>query len=555
MKYRSFAFAIALVAAADSSGGNLPVVDTSLQPGDAFYQYVNGAWLKATEIPADRSSMSDSAMLSEQADRRTREIIQETAQNKNATADAKKIADFYNAFMDEATIEKLGLAPIAPQLARDRGDSGSQDAVARTGQPLRADVDVLNNTDLYTDNLFGLWVAQDLDDPTRYAPFLLQGGLDMPDRDYYLDAAPAMDEIRAKYHAHIAPGAGPRRQGWRTPKRARACSSWRRRIADRARARVRTRTTSKKANNHWSRADFDTKAPGLDWQRVLRGRRPRRAERSSSSGTRARSPARRRWSRASRSRPGRTTCVPRDRARRDRTAQGLRRRALRVPRHGARRARRSRASAGSAAIDVDQRRAGRGGRQALRRARTSRRRPRRARRRWSQPHRRVRPPHRHARLDGARDQGEGEGQAGRAEGRRRLSRHAGATTRRLEIVRAMRSATRSAPSCSSTAAELAPSSGKPVDRAEWVMTPQTVNAVNLPVLNAMNFPAAILQPPYFDPDRPGGDGLRRDRRGHRPRDQPQLRRPGRAVRRHGPPAQLVDAGGPRALQGGRRRSW
>ena len=54
--------------------------------------------------------------------------------------------------------------------------------------------------------------------------------------------------------------------------------------------------------------------------------------------------------------------------------------------------------------------------------------------------------------------------------------------------------------------------GQPVDRGEWVMTPQTVNAVNLPVLNAMNFPAAILQPPYFDPARPVVHGLRRDRR-------------------------------------------
>ena len=63
------------------------------------------------------------------------------------------------------------------------------------------------------------------------------------------------------------------------------------------------------------------------------------------------------------------------------------------------------------------------------------------------------------------------------------------------------------------------------------MTPQTVNAVNLPVMNAMNFPAAILQPPYFDPEPAGGHGLRRHRRDHRARDQPQLRRPGRAVRR------------------------
>ena len=58
--------------------------------------------------------------------------------------------------------------------------------------------------------------------------------------------------------------------------------------------------------------------------------------------------------------------------------------------------------------------------------------------------------------------------------------------------------------------------GRPVDRAEWVMKPQLVNAVNLPAMNALNFPAAILQPPYFDPQRDAVTGLRRHRRDHRP---------------------------------------
>ena len=86
------------------------------------------------------------------------------------------------------------------------------------------------------------------------------------------------------------------------------------------------------------------------------------------------------------------------------------------------------------------------------------------------------------------------------------------------------------------------------------MTPQTVNAVNLPAMNAMNFPAAILQPPYFDPNRPLRHGLRRHGRHHRPRGEPQLRQPGRAVRLQRPAAQLVDAGGLQALRGLRRRS-
>src|SRR6185503_16231061 len=115
MKKQFIAGAIALVSTIVVAR-TLPVVDSTVRPGDDFYQYVNGAWLKATEIPPDRSSMSDGAALSEQADRRTREIIEETARDKNASADAKKIADFFNAFMDEASIERAGLEPLRPQL-------------------------------------------------------------------------------------------------------------------------------------------------------------------------------------------------------------------------------------------------------------------------------------------------------------------------------------------------------------------------------------------------------------------------------------------------------
>ena len=96
---------------------------------------------------------------------------------------------------------------------------------------------------------------------------------------------------------------------------------------------------------------------------------------------------------------------------------------------------------------------------------------------------------------------------------------------------------------------------QPVDRGEWWMTPQTVNAVNLPLQNALNFPAAIIQPPYFDAQRRRRAQLRLHGRDHRPRDQPQLRRPGQPVRRRRPAGELVDQGGFRALQGrGPRRS-
>src|SRR5205085_10612469 len=72
------------------------------------------------------------------------------------------------------------------------------------GGQLRADMDVFNATKLSTDNLFGLWVAQDLDEPSKYSPFLLQGGLALPDRDYYLNPSQRMADLRARYTPHVA---------------------------------------------------------------------------------------------------------------------------------------------------------------------------------------------------------------------------------------------------------------------------------------------------------------------------------------------------------------
>src|SRR5690242_3781218 len=263
MKKPLIACALALATTVVVFARTLPVVDSSVRPGDDFFQYVNGAWLKSTEIPPDRSSTSDGAVLSEQADRRTREIIEETARDKNATADAKKIADFFNAFMDEAAIEKAGLGPLQPHL-REIAAIKDRKALSRVlGSQLRADVDVLNNTQLDTDNLLGLWIAQDLDDPTRYVPFLLQGGLGMPDRDYYLADSPATAAIRDKYTPHLAKllalaGVAD------ADAKARRVFALEKAMATVHGARVDTFDVQK-ANNRWYAKDFGNKAPGLDW--------------------------------------------------------------------------------------------------------------------------------------------------------------------------------------------------------------------------------------------------------------------------------------------------
>jgi predicted metalloendopeptidase len=488
---------ILLSTAAIGSAGNLPVVDSSVRPGDAFYQYVNGAWLAATEIPADRSSMSDIAKLAEQAAERTRGIIQETANDRNATADAKKIADFYNAFMDEATIEKLGLEPLRPQL-REIAAIRDRKALARVlGSQVRADVDVLNNTDLDTDKLLGLWVAQDMEDPTRYTVFLLQGGLGMPERDYYLSDSPAMSAIREKYTPHIAKMLTL--AGIADPQaKAARIFDLEKRMAQAHVPRVDTFDVQK-ANNHWSRRDFDTRAPGLDWQEYFA---------AAGLGGQAQFVV---WQ------PSAVTGLsalvasqPLDTWKDYLVLRAIEHAAPYLPKafvdesfefHGRtltgtpqQRDRWKRAIAvtnialGDAVGKLYVQRyfapAEKARAEAMVRnliAAFSRRIDQLA---WMAPETRAKAKAKLAVLKvgvGYPDHwidyssleirpGDALGNAMRAE--------------RFKLERNL--------------AKL----GRPVDRSEWVMTPQTVNAVNLPVMNAMNFPAAILQPPFFDRKRP-----------------------------------------------------
>ncbi len=190
---------------ASTPGIDLVGMDRSSKPGDDFYDYANGSWFKRTEIPSDRSSFGASAIVTDVTDRRVADLIQTAAQSPgSAGSDRRKIGDFYASFMDTTRIDKAGLQPVKATLDSIAAIRDRKDLARVLGTTLRADVDVLNNTKLYTENVLGLWVAQDLDDPTHYSPFLLQGGLGMPDRSYYVDTSAAMASIRQKYQQHVA---------------------------------------------------------------------------------------------------------------------------------------------------------------------------------------------------------------------------------------------------------------------------------------------------------------------------------------------------------------
>lgn len=207
MKPRVLAFSVAALAlafAAYAQGIDNGGIDRSVKPGHDFFAYANGAWLKTAEIPADRSSWGGNAILADIVEKDVAALIQGAAAAKpKAGTEPAKIADFYAAYMDEATIEAKGVAPLRGALAKISAINGPKTLSAYLGSTLRADVDVMNNTKLTTDNLLGLWVAADFDKPTTYSPFLLQGGLSLPNRDYYLSATPRMAGIRDGFRAHI----------------------------------------------------------------------------------------------------------------------------------------------------------------------------------------------------------------------------------------------------------------------------------------------------------------------------------------------------------------
>ncbi len=405
-----------------SVGIDLAGIDRSVAPGADFFAYANGTWMKTTEIPPDRAGYGVGALVDERTNQRTNELIKQAASaNAPAGSDTRKIDDFYASYMDEAAIEAKGLEPLQPKLDRIAAITDRRALARVLGTTLRADVDVLNATNFYTDNLLGLWVAQDLNEPTRYVPFLLQGGLDMPDREYYLDPSPRMTEIRAKHRAHIANVLALAHVPDAQAKAARIFDL-EHRMAE-AHGSREDSVDVKKGNNHWTRKQFDTAAPGLDWREFFAaaglGEQPEFVVWQPSAVT------------------GLSALVagePLETWKDYLVFHAIEHDAAVLPKAFGDEAF---AFHGTVLAGTPTRRD-----------------------RWKRA------------VDATNEvvRGDAFGNSERAE--------------LFELYRDLGKL------------------GQPVDRSEWVMTPQTVNAVNLPAMNAMNFPAAILQPPYFDPERP-----------------------------------------------------
>jgi putative endopeptidase len=229
-------------------------MNKAVKPGDDFFAFANGTWAAKTEIPADKASHGGFGILRDLSDTRTRGIIESVAAAKNALGSSgQKVGDYFASFMDEAAIEAKGVAPLAPLLA--------QVQIIQTPSQLAAAFGVANRLGISTP--IGMGVQLDLKDNTVYSPYLGQGGIGLPDRDYYLEDNPRFVEVRTKYVTHI--GNMLKLAG----------------IADSAAKAQRIYDLEKKiATTHWTQAqsrqveklynpvatsELSAKMPGFDW--------------------------------------------------------------------------------------------------------------------------------------------------------------------------------------------------------------------------------------------------------------------------------------------------
>jgi putative endopeptidase len=177
------------------SGIDYSMMDTTFRPTDDFYMHMNGQWLKKYGIPADKSNYGTFSKLADEAEKNLRTIIEESAnaREKRPGSDIQKVGDMYLSFMDSARAEQLGFEPIKSDLAAIQAATTREDLVNYTAYSARVG----------SGTPFFMFVNQDAKKPTEYIVNLYQGGLSLPDRDYYLRTDPRFGEIRAAFAAHM----------------------------------------------------------------------------------------------------------------------------------------------------------------------------------------------------------------------------------------------------------------------------------------------------------------------------------------------------------------
>ncbi|RMH47680.1 MAG: M13 family peptidase [Gammaproteobacteria bacterium] len=238
-----------------SSGIELQYIDKSVRPQDDFYLYVNGGWLKTHEIPADKTAIGSFYSLRDKADEDVKAIIEELAARSDlkAGSDEQKIADMYRAFMNVDQLNELGLKP----LAKEFGEIDKLSSYSDFEQYLA----VLRTRGVSNPLLF--YVSVDAKNAKQYAAHIWQGGLGLPDRDYYLSDKPRYQKLRKAYLAHLT--AMFKLAGFSSPeKTAKDVFDFEKKLAELHWTRVESRDSEKRYNK-FSREALKKFAPEFDW--------------------------------------------------------------------------------------------------------------------------------------------------------------------------------------------------------------------------------------------------------------------------------------------------
>jgi len=176
------------------SGILIENMDTKIIAGNDFHAYVNGGWMSKTEIPDDKGSYGAGYMVHEQSEKDVKAIIEESAAGDfDKGSPEQKVGDLYSSFMDTLTRNELGIAPLQSDLKKIEGISNYDDLAIYFAYANKLG---------YTVPLQA-FVYQDFKDPTKYTVYLYQGGLGLPEREYYLAKDARSKEIRKKYLEHI----------------------------------------------------------------------------------------------------------------------------------------------------------------------------------------------------------------------------------------------------------------------------------------------------------------------------------------------------------------